>query len=104
MMKSRNMSPSQSTPEPAGSTSVAAVTSTVSSTDSAGKVLKKRKSVSWAEGSQLEQIKLIERAIYDDDPADVSDFSIFVTVFRYSHSFLSLFQFRECTRHIVFAI
>lgn len=35
---------------------------------------KKRKSVTWAPESQLVAIRLIERAIYDDDPADVSIF------------------------------
>ena len=33
---------------------------------------KKKKSVSWAPDGQLESVKLIERAVYDDDPADVS--------------------------------
>ena len=33
---------------------------------------KKRKSVTWAPDSQLESIRLIEKAIYDDDPVDVS--------------------------------
>ena len=35
---------------------------------------KKKKSVSWAPDSRLEQIKVIERAVYDDDPVDVSIF------------------------------
>ena len=35
---------------------------------------KKKKSVSWAPDGRLEQIKLIERAVYDDDPVDVSIF------------------------------
>jgi len=33
---------------------------------------KKRKSVTWAPDSQLESVRLIEKAIYDDDPVDVS--------------------------------
>ena len=36
--------------------------------------MKKKKSVSWAPDGRLEQIKLIERAVYDDDPVDVSIF------------------------------
>lgn len=32
----------------------------------------KRKTVTWAPDSQLESIRLIERAVYDDDPVDVS--------------------------------
>ena len=36
------------------------------------KPLKKKKSVTWAPDEQLELVKLIERAVYDDDPVDVS--------------------------------
>ena len=36
------------------------------------KPLKKKKSVTWAPDGQLELVKLIERAVYDDDPVDVS--------------------------------
>lgn len=32
----------------------------------------KKKSVKWAPDGQLELVKIIERAVYDDDPADVS--------------------------------
>ena len=35
---------------------------------------KKRKTVTWAPEGQLVAVRLIERAIYDDDPADVSLF------------------------------
>ena len=38
------------------------------------KTVKKKKSVSWAPDGHLEQVKLIERAVYDDDPVDVSIF------------------------------
>ncbi|KAI0299760.1 hypothetical protein B0F90DRAFT_1668591 [Multifurca ochricompacta] len=34
------------------------------------KPLKKKKSVTWAPDGQLELVKLIERAVYDDDPVD----------------------------------
>lgn len=37
-----------------------------------GARLGKKKSVKWAPDSQLEMVKLIERAVYDDDPSDVS--------------------------------
>jgi protein phosphatase 1 regulatory subunit 10 len=48
-------------------------TETVSSAVSVGaKLLKKKKSVTWAPDGQLELVKLIERAVYDDDPIDVS--------------------------------
>jgi len=33
---------------------------------------KKKKSVTWAPEGQLESVRLIEKAIYDDDPVDVS--------------------------------
>ena len=36
------------------------------------KPLKKKKTVTWAPDEQLELVKLIERAVYDDDPVDVS--------------------------------
>jgi hypothetical protein len=35
---------------------------------------KKKKTVTWAPEGRLELIRLIERAIYDDDPVDVSYF------------------------------
>jgi len=43
------------------------------------KPLKKKKSVTWAPDGQLELVKLIERAVYDDDPVDVS--FIFLLIF-----------------------
>jgi protein phosphatase 1 regulatory subunit 10 len=33
---------------------------------------KKKKSVSWASEEQLESIRYIEKAVYDDDPTEVS--------------------------------
>lgn len=72
MAKGRKESPSV-TPTPAQPTPpapVAMVTIPVGLT----KTGKKKKSVSWAPDSRLEQIKVIERAVYDDDPVDVSIF------------------------------
>ncbi|KAH0839546.1 hypothetical protein J3R83DRAFT_432 [Lanmaoa asiatica] len=62
MGKGRKASPAVSTPPsiPAASTPPAGNTT--------GKT--KRKSVSWAPEGQLESIRLIERAVYDDDPVD----------------------------------
>lgn len=47
-----------------------APTPTVAVTAGLAKTVKKKKSVSWAPDGRLEQIKLIERAVYDDDPVD----------------------------------
>lgn len=54
--------PSTSTNNPTASSAVLA----------GAKPLKKKKSVTWAPDGQLELVKLIERAVYDDDPVDVS--------------------------------
>ncbi|KAG9317074.1 hypothetical protein JVU11DRAFT_1261 [Chiua virens] len=62
MGKARKASPAVSTPS-----SVPAV-STPPAGSTTGKT--KRKSVSWAPEGQLESIRLIERAVYDDDPVD----------------------------------
>jgi protein phosphatase 1 regulatory subunit 10 len=74
-MKPRKESPATATPPPtvpvAGS----------STTDV--KKLSKKKSVSWAPDGQLELVKIIERAVYEDDPADVSSllFRIFYVLY-----------------------
>ena len=70
MAKARKESPSATPPQPTLSTSTTAATVNASLT----KTVKKKKSVSWAPDGRLEQIKLIERAVYDDDPVDVSIF------------------------------
>ncbi|KAI6099139.1 hypothetical protein F5141DRAFT_1010544 [Pisolithus sp. B1] len=65
MGKVRKESPAAPTPPSAASTpsiNFAATTTAV------GKM--KRKTVTWAPDSQLESIRLIERAVYDDDPVD----------------------------------
>ncbi len=60
----RKESPVVSTPPPQG---------TFNGIDNgnAHMMLKKKKSVSWAPDNKLESIKLIERAVYDDDPTHV---------------------------------
>ena len=42
--------------------------------------LKKKKSVTWAPDGKLESIKLIERAVYDDDPTEVRNLSFLVGI------------------------
>jgi len=71
-MKARKESPAVSTP-PATSTP----NSMLDSQQGLARNLRKKKSVTWAPDHQLESIKLIEKAIYDDDPVDVSIFSSF---------------------------
>lgn len=71
MAKGRKESPSV-TPTPQLTPPAPAATVTVSK--GLTKTGKKKKSVSWAPDGRLEQIKLIERAVYDDDPVDVSIF------------------------------
>jgi len=62
-MKSRKDSPATATPPPAPVQSAPpAPTTTLTKT---GKL---KKSVTWAPEGKLEMIKLIERAVYDDDP------------------------------------
>lgn len=66
MAKNRTASPAVSTPEPLG---------TSAPTGPLAKASKKRKSVTWAADDQLEKVRIIEKAIYDDDPADVKKFT-----------------------------
>lgn len=63
MKVTRKDSPAVSTPPPLSASSM--------EVSNAQATLKKRKSVTWAPDGKLESIKLIERAVYDDDPADV---------------------------------
>ncbi|KZT74463.1 hypothetical protein DAEQUDRAFT_720630 [Daedalea quercina L-15889] len=65
MAKSRKDSPATATPPPAPASAPPTSASTSLSTNG-----KPRKRVTWAPEGELERIKLIERAIYDDDPAD----------------------------------
>ena len=76
MAKSRKESPAQSTPPPIATSK--SPPSTVGLTKSG----KKKKFVSWASEDQLESIRFIERAIYDDDPIDVGIYLCFATPSR----------------------
>jgi protein phosphatase 1 regulatory subunit 10 len=65
-MKSRKESPvAASTPPPSAKLPAPQPTGLT-------KLGKKKKSVTWAPEGQLEMIRLIEKAVYDDDPLDVS--------------------------------
>jgi hypothetical protein len=66
MGKARRPSPATAAPSNAANVANAITVSVQSS--------KKKKSVTWAPEGKLELIRLIERAIYDDDPVDVSYF------------------------------
>ena len=73
-MKGRNGSPVASSTTTASTTLDAPVVAAAAA-DAASALdgpRKKRKTVTWAADGQLEQVRLIEKAIYDDDPADVS--------------------------------
>ncbi|KAI6168929.1 hypothetical protein EDD17DRAFT_1772627 [Pisolithus thermaeus] len=66
MGKARKESPAAPTPPSAASTP--SINFAATTTTAVGKM--KRKTVTWAPDSQLESIRLIERAVYDDDPVD----------------------------------
>ncbi|KAH8115813.1 hypothetical protein DFH11DRAFT_1543264 [Phellopilus nigrolimitatus] len=70
MAKARAPS-AQLTPEPAPASAGAAVAA-VAAEPGLTKSGKKRKVVTWAPEAQLCKVKLIEKAVYDDDPADGS--------------------------------
>lgn len=61
----RARKPSPSAPSVSSNNTLAS-----SSVLTCAKPLKKKKSVTWAPDGQLELVKLIERAVYDDDPVD----------------------------------
>ena len=67
MAPKRTVSPAVSTPEPVSVPAPAAASTS-------GKTVKKRKSVTWAADDQLRKVRIIEKAVYDDDPADVMNF------------------------------
>lgn len=48
---------------------------------------KKKKTVTWRPPGELESIRLIEKAIYDDDPVDVSFLFLFMSFVRYINIF-----------------
>ncbi|GBE79086.1 hypothetical protein SCP_0202830 [Sparassis crispa] len=64
LMKSRKDSPATATPPPMPAPSVPVVSTGLTSSG------KQKKRVTWAPEGKLEMVKLIERAVYDDDPAD----------------------------------
>lgn len=63
-MKARKESPAVSTPPP--------TVNTPPQTNSVSKNGKRKKTVTWAPDAQLESVRLIERAVYDDDAQEVS--------------------------------
>ena len=69
-MKARKDSPAVSTPPAASASTPPQI--------SLGKNGRKKKCVTWATDEQLVSIRLIERAIYDDDPVDVSRISFYL--------------------------
>ena len=54
---------------------------------------KPKRSVTWAADDKLEQIKLIDRAVYDDDPASVSPFR------SYQHMYCMLIRRHSAALH-----
>jgi protein phosphatase 1 regulatory subunit 10 len=81
-MKARKDSPALSTPPAASATTPPQI--------SLGKNGKKKKCVTWATDEQLVSIRLIERAIYDDDPVDVSTVSFYQCVHNITSMTFSL--------------
>lgn len=57
---------------------------------SLGKNSKKKKTVTWAPDGQLESIRLIEKAIYEDDPVDVSRIPFIAVIYINVFSRVSL--------------
>ena len=87
-MKARKDSPALSTPPAASASTPPQI--------SLGKNGRKKKCVTWATDEQLVSIKLIERAIYDDDPVDVSTVSFYqcgYNITSMTFSLLTLFIF-----------
>lgn len=84
-MKARKDSPASSTPPTASASTPPQI--------GLGKNGRKKKCVTWATDGQLVSIRLIERAIYDDDPVDVSTVSLYLCVYN-----ITLMMFSLC-RH-----
>lgn len=99
MAKTRRDSPATSTPPPpvpSSSAPSAAPSLTVSG--------KPKKMVTWAPEGKLELIKLIERAVYDDDPADVSAISLVLSYVQYINCRHRCLAHRARSRTIMSAI
>lgn len=82
------------------------------STSTLTKAGKKKKSVTWAVEGRLEQVKFIEKAIYDDDPADVcvlfiqcimnsSWFRVLISLFGIWNATRVLHCMRICSRSLL---
>jgi protein phosphatase 1 regulatory subunit 10 len=82
-MKARKDSPALSTPPAASASTPPQI--------SLGKNGRKKKCVTWATDEQLVSIRLIERAIYDDDPVDVSTVSFYQCVYNITSMTFSFF-------------
>lgn len=99
MGKGRQGSPATPIPSPASVSITPPLTMTSRKT--------KRKSVTWAPpDSQLESIRLIERAVYDGDPVDVSILFPFF-IMMYSTLMLRILvscSYRGFTLHTICAI
>ena len=87
-MKARKDSPVVSTPPPLPTSSTPPLASQQIQ-PGVMKNGKRRKTVSWAPEGKLESIRFIEKAVYDDDPVDVSYLFLFVVCVCYLtvHSF-----------------
>ena len=77
VLKSYGSTGASATPPPSVPSATAGPSTPITATAGPSGLTKKgkpRRSVTWAPEGQLEQIRLIERAVYDDDPAIVSHF------------------------------
>jgi len=81
-MKARKDSPALSTPPAASANTPPQI--------GLSKNGRKKKCVTWAADGQLVSIRLIERAIYDDDPVDVSTVSLYICVYNITLMMFSL--------------
>jgi hypothetical protein len=81
-MKARKDSPALSMPSAASASTPPQI--------SLGKNSKKKKCITWATDEQLVSIRLIERAIYNDDPVDVSTVSFYQCVHNITSIMFSL--------------
>lgn len=101
-MKARKGSPMVTTPPP--------MSAGTSGTSMPGltKTGKRKKSVRWRPDGQLEEVKLIDIAVYDDDPVDVSAclflFISYCTLMGFSLGLHPLLLFRVYILHTTTAI
>ena len=96
---------SNSTPPPAASGQPANSMTGLAAGPSTSQTLgKRKKSVTWAPDGQLEQIKLIERAVYDDDGTTVSFFHLYRDMYCMLILWCFALSYRVRFRRIIFAI